>query len=516
MAKITGQKSQEKWLKGRNSDVAVALAVRSIFRVLPVISENWRTDGPDKANTAVVVLVLRAALVLQVAVFSPTNEAKAAAALKTALKAASLSAGTLQADAGNSDAVAVLKAVAGATLNAVTTVTFIAADTDAVNVAGAVAFNTALIALNATRTTFAAFETEFWNALSEDCTILEDGVDAKAALAPGLWYSLDKPDGFEYAWRNLQHWFNLDPSVWGFWREWYQKVLDGQYQNPDLLYDIAVLPDADWNGGPGVIAEKIAGLQAKYLPSSMPMGERIEVNPATAKLMLVPTPPPQPALFRMGLEKVRDEIAEFGDLERKTNAFSALLPVLRKLSARIDENADNPQRVFDELLLAMESIEYLLGEKFISDGVEIRALLRVFDTTCLDIRSTMEAVNWAYVRRIEMRLVELSGERKETLILAGAVVAGSAEGKLEVQVPADVSLALGQIKKDPETNLPISNAERVVAIDRTRRRVPEALHHMNENGIAIAPKVAEDLREGYTLGKILMDVTEIFRTLAGF
>ena len=45
---------------------------------------------------------------------------------------------------------------------------------------------------------------------------------------------------------------------WSFWVEWYDKILDGDPQDWDLLYEIAVSDDIDWDARPREVNAAIA------------------------------------------------------------------------------------------------------------------------------------------------------------------------------------------------------------------------------------------------------------------
>ncbi len=101
------------------------------------------------------------------------------------------------------------------------------------------------------------------------------------------------------------------------------------------------------------------------------------------------------------------------------------------------------------------------------------------------------------------------------LVLVSEVVAGVAEDELHSQPPIDANVATGRTKIDLDTSLAISKADRVVALERTRHRLPTALETMRDKGIEITPKVAKGLREGWTLGRLSMELMEILRGLMG-
>ncbi len=98
-----------------------------------------------------------------------------------------------------------------------------------------------------------------------DARALERGVDLSRLP---LW-DTGKPQWFTSRWNITQsRWAEDQSGSWSFWLRWYQAAIDGTPLSPQLLRDIALLPNADWDAGPGRVAELIARIEKDYAAGS--------------------------------------------------------------------------------------------------------------------------------------------------------------------------------------------------------------------------------------------------------
>jgi len=105
----------------------------------------------------------------------------------------------------------------------------------------------------------------FWSEIQADCETLSSGVDR--TIWP-LWKNSRDPLN-EY-WGGIKSWILSNSEVsgsvdWSFWVNWYQDALEGREPDWDMLEEIALIPDEDWQKGPEHINnEVIAGIVEKY------------------------------------------------------------------------------------------------------------------------------------------------------------------------------------------------------------------------------------------------------------
>lgn len=85
-----------------------------------------------------------------------------------------------------------------------------------------------------------------------------------AVFRQSLWHGLPMPKGVQKAFSKLLAFWDADPETWGFWREWYQGMLDGQPMGWELQKRVALIPDEDWEKGPEHIARLIEEIRARF------------------------------------------------------------------------------------------------------------------------------------------------------------------------------------------------------------------------------------------------------------
>lgn len=261
---IKDRKSLEAWLnafpggEGARRKAAVAIAVRTAHRVLPIAWEWYSSDAARKRDLTAIA-VLRSALFSLFADTMPTNEnrraADAAARAAYAADAAARAADAAYAAARAADAAAY---AANATSDA-----YAAAAADA-----------AAYAAYAANATSAAANAVIWSAIQTDCQMFLEGKDPRGTV---LW-SGDNP--FDDIWSKVKSAHTARPfgsgnfgeatfstipgGPWAFWIDWYEKVLNGQPQDWDLLQAI-VDADIDWDGPVEGVNEAIQRVEHEYL-----------------------------------------------------------------------------------------------------------------------------------------------------------------------------------------------------------------------------------------------------------
>jgi len=95
--------------------------------------------------------------------------------------------------------------------------------------------------------------TLFWKAIQSDCQAILDGIETWKRQ---LWVGAQP---FQNVWREIK-----TNGRWSFWIDWYEKVLNGQPQDWDLLQAI-VDADIDWSGAPNEVNGAIQQVEREYL-----------------------------------------------------------------------------------------------------------------------------------------------------------------------------------------------------------------------------------------------------------
>jgi hypothetical protein len=255
ISEIMDADSLREWLKALPFDedekrrIAVTIAYRAAMRVLPVYWNwrlvNWDENGPDRPALA----IARACLIVGVSGERPSPEISAAvelpsrvsdpdAAVKPAVEAAVRS----------------IRAAAGMIYgeNTITGVGNVARDA-AETVGADLSVVGDLMSLSDLS---AGAKPEMWKAIRSDCATLAQGGVRLDAIA--LW-----PDKnpYEGVWRQIR---DALPEGWEFWRDWYQDALDGKPPNWDMLTEIALIPNEDWDKGADHVNRLIAGIVEKH------------------------------------------------------------------------------------------------------------------------------------------------------------------------------------------------------------------------------------------------------------
>ena len=95
--------------------------------------------------------------------------------------------------------------------------------------------------------------TLFWKAIQSDCQAILDGIETWKRQ---LWVGAQP---FQNVWREIK-----TNGRWSFWIDWYEKVLNGQPQDWDLLQAI-VDADIDWGGPAQEVNRAIQQVEREYL-----------------------------------------------------------------------------------------------------------------------------------------------------------------------------------------------------------------------------------------------------------
>ncbi|AXX97430.1 hypothetical protein BAR1_05470 [Profundibacter amoris] len=234
------------------------------MRVLPLYWEWVETSDVAKKRDLKTLPVLRCNLISGVAREMPTPEIRAAALTsrnpvitamgKTIASGTTSSAATIGADASG-------RAVTIAAFDDVrASARFSAKAASCVDVASPFTSRTAIA-------------TALWKQLRNDCDALQNRDEL---VTTTLWNDGENP--FQKEWdavrqslpvatpaRSEETTLGVVPVDWSFWINWYQDALEGREPDWDMLEEIALILDEDWEKGPEHINNQvIAGIVGKY------------------------------------------------------------------------------------------------------------------------------------------------------------------------------------------------------------------------------------------------------------
>ncbi|AOZ69852.1 hypothetical protein LPB142_11410 [Rhodobacter xanthinilyticus] len=244
-SEIRDEKTLQAWLAARPETTqqrdAVIIAHRAAMRVLPLFVQELN-EGWAQKHGLTALPVLRPNLTSGATVGNPAPEVKKAAVFAaTAAAAATTRSATTRS--------------AAATRSATTA--------DSAAFAAAFAATAADSAFAAT-TADSAFAAAAWTQIQSDAAKLETSANPEQSA---LWP--DAPEALQQAWATARAWLTVHPGH-DFWIRWYEAALAGRPLTGDwethdeLLTDIALIPDEDWEKGAEHIAALIAEIEARH------------------------------------------------------------------------------------------------------------------------------------------------------------------------------------------------------------------------------------------------------------
>lgn len=227
-----------------------------------------------------------------------------------------------------------------------------------------------------------------------------------------------------------------------FWIDWYQRVLDGRPQNWSLLRDIALIEDTLWKQGGEALNDAIEDLRRQHGLELTANAERIEPNPDTGLLRLVPDSRLPEGIAAYARRKIIKATEVFDDytgqaygalspdlaMLRRAVADAGNLPIelldacaaaTRRLAIRID-NGDCPSATQDPLIADYQSRLREAGADIVASDPEAQKVLAR--------RATIDG---------DHSLVEAKQAIDETV----AAVAPVLEGRLAETLPLDAQMA---------------------------------------------------------------------------
>lgn len=410
---------------------AVAIAHRAAMRVLPFFWNIYLIDGfilgIGYHRDVLALPVLRVSLISGLAAVRPTPRIKSAAA------AAAISADTAVDHTAVGDAHRVLAAAhAGASVDAGSAVHARAALAVA-HAADAAAGRSDEDLYERDEGTRAAT----WKLVRADCAALANG---HALDRYGLWQ-----DGDTLA----QDWIRLRPRIlangegWRFWVEWYDNALHGRPQDYDLLTKIALIDPKDWDKGADHVNALIAGIRAKHIAETRPLGEDAIAPDADGVWHRVGRSDIDRDILQDAIDSVRDEIARVrGKLQGpQANMFTALIADIDLLDARLARYPDRPLRLHDTFLRVQANILHNLDTGELPDDVVVRDLNSALGTAAMDMRNACPKTKSVVDARIAARFDEADEGARADLVLIAEAAATQSDAELAEEFREDAQVA---------------------------------------------------------------------------
>ena len=482
---IKDSESLQAWLETQPQKTSVAIAHRTAMRIFLTYWDWVLTSEYAQKHGLTVLVVSRCNLISGVAAFYPTPEisdkVKAAAAfVATAATAASAAASHSASSYSASYYDTAIAAAVTAATAATAAFTAGAAFTDDVE---AVAFAAG----------FAAVASVIWRAIRADCL---DLVEGRPLDQVALWR--DEPNPYADVWVQIKTRLQSDPVDWSFWIKWYEASLNGQPLNPDMLEEIALIDSRDWRQGAAHVNALIAGIEKAYLLKATPLAERMELNPATGRLRVIPERMSQKTLYNNVLETVRDGMEDLRKSPQFTNALAALQPVFEDILDRtLTKYASSPQRVHDDFVKAKKRIQRLMDVGELSPDDAVIEFVDDLDKGAANIRANIPVVREAFAALAALRVAEASEADVNALQAGAEYVAQHSDPELAEEMRED-SQTLVASRDVPEGAPPVLTPDSAY---RLSSRLPRAESILSPKNVG---KVIAGVGSGHTFMQVIL------------
>ena len=250
---IKDRETLERWLQTRPGKDSAHIAYRAALRALPLYTVAAEVPWPlhDRLDS---LLVLRTLITAQVRIHPLSRDERLdLAAIAASARVPNIH--QLAAEAGSHEYLKNRSQIAGAQAGAF----------------AAYAADSASSALEATSKSAAAMQAiDAASSIFDFAPILFQAAHDTTNIANGhdpatfrLWSGNEEAISMD-AWDQTCTLWQTSGSPYAFWRRWYQSALDGKPLNPELLRDIALIPDDDWQKGETHIAGLIAGIEEEH------------------------------------------------------------------------------------------------------------------------------------------------------------------------------------------------------------------------------------------------------------
>ena len=168
--------------------------------------------------------------------------------------------------------------------------------------------------------------------------------------------------------------------------------------------------NSDWESTHKVIRTKLNAVQ-----KVTPLAETVEWNSSNQKIRITPAPVNNTALWKNVLERLHDEISDIKSNDRLSNTHAALMPVIENLKLRLEQYENSPQRIHDEIDMALSDVKWLEDKGEIANDLHTQRLKRVFTDCALDIRGNVLGVQEVVEKRNKLRSIQLSEDEQGLL-----------------------------------------------------------------------------------------------------
>lgn len=263
------------------------------------------------------------------------------------------------------------------------------------------------------------------------------------------------PDHIQKLWLSQKAKLLHENIGWEVWTDWYEARLRGDPFDPDLERARVLIDEAIWEQGPKAVNAEIARLIAARAAQA-PQGERLELNPLTGRIGVIPPEVQDVAALSNACDKVSDALDDFRGSAVANRAY-ALNPVLRTLNRALSRYCDNARRLHDDFADAARAIAQEIEKDADLDERPVTALRDACALGAIDIRIAVREVSEFEAAR-RKRTARQPSPRSQTAArrLLGEI-GGGLEPDLRDEMLEDVATVEGSQTRDTEI-MPDSSA----------------------------------------------------------
>jgi len=337
MTDFSNHAERRVWLEKQSREVCVAMANRAAMRVFPMAV--LPAKAKDTQRLDLTGATKWALLISAVAVTASTAEIKDAAS--AALSAASAFSAATAAAAFSAAAVAAA-----------------AAPSSAFSASSGSSFTTSFSAAASAAA-----------AAASDAAAIDQGTTAPELLALPLWP--DKNPLLE-DWQKARKILESDPVDQSFWIDWYERFLQGQPQNWEMLQEIALsVKKDDWEKGSAHVNGMIADIQARYISEALPQADRLAYDPKTGLFEIVAIKTTEEKIVEAALSQIEFALSVAAGSNCGVNEHST---VHVYITHALKNCRDNPNTILQNYQIALADIREGLESGDYFDDPKLSAL----------------------------------------------------------------------------------------------------------------------------------------------
>jgi hypothetical protein len=233
------------------------------------------------------------------------------------------------------------------------------------------------------------------------------------------------------------NYLDSDPK-WSFWRDWYQAIWNGTFNEWELAAEVIIIPTHFWEGNNAAynIATEIELIKAKLFTRDHPLIETTDINPETGLFFSTPVSIQNTQLIGALLSQVQDGLE---DATLGNNGLNEASRETRVLTRTLTRYANDPQRIeMDFTSVAVGLRRQIHDTAELPNSEDNLALLEAVEDGVRGIRAAHPDVAQNRLILAQQSLRELSADHVELLEDAKPVLVAISEDIMAEDFAADI------------------------------------------------------------------------------